>query len=273
MSDAEESALIAFNGTSVFTPLDQTPIGWMPSDEIASGIIPASIDIAQDVVGDMSGDVSFSTVSVLSDYVLVYVDGAAKLVSQSYAEENGLLDSITYDVTEYDVPFTRQLDYFYEDWNQRELATLIDGSITNTINGVTAATAIAVTETATATDIVLPTIDLGDIATTALGAVNTGDIIVGVNSAVDDAAGSTTRAIQASLTVVGSAAEAGTMMLNISHNTSSTRGNVENTLNQVNGSVGGISTTALGAVNTGTIVSGVHAAVQGIVGMSGQSPF
>jgi hypothetical protein len=38
----------------------------------------------------------------------------------------------------------------------------------------------------------------------------------------------------------------------------------------VNGSVGNISTTALGAVNTGAITNGVNAAVQGIVGMSGQ---
>jgi hypothetical protein len=42
-------------------------------------------------------------------------------------------------------------------------------------------------------------------------------------------------------------------------------------LAQVNGSIGDLSTTALGAVNTGTITSGVDAAVQGIVGMSGQT--
>ena len=60
------------------------------------------------------------------------------------------------------------------------------------------------------------------------------------------------------------------MMLNIAHNTSIIRGNVENTLIAVNGSVGNISTTALGAVNTGAITNGVNAAVQGIVGMSGQ---
>jgi hypothetical protein len=38
----------------------------------------------------------------------------------------------------------------------------------------------------------------------------------------------------------------------------------------VNGSIGDLSTTALSAVNTGTVTSGVNAAVQGIVGMSGQ---
>ena len=37
-------------------------------------------------------------------------------------------------------------------------------------------------------------------------------------------------------------------------------------LTQVNGTVGDLSTTALGAVNTGTIVSGVNAAVAGNVG-------
>jgi hypothetical protein len=37
----------------------------------------------------------------------------------------------------------------------------------------------------------------------------------------------------------------------------------------VNGTVGDLSTTALGAVNTGTITSGVNAAVTGIIGTSG----
>ncbi|MDE4155566.1 hypothetical protein PXK05_21190 [Phaeobacter gallaeciensis] len=166
--------------------------------------------------------------------------------------------------------FTRQLDSFYEDWKQREFSTVIDGSVTNVITGVAEATERAVTSAATAIEFTVPTIDIGDIATTALGAVNTGDITVGVNSAVDEASASTTRAVQASLTVVGGSADTGTMMLNVAHNTSIIRGNVENTLVAVNGSVGDISTTALGAVNTGTITSGVNAAVQGIVGMSGQ---
>lgn len=43
-------------------------------------------------------------------------------------------------------------------------------------------------------------------------------------------------------------------------------GAITNTMTQVNGTVGDLSTTALGAVNTGTIVSGVNAAVAGIVG-------
>lgn len=39
----------------------------------------------------------------------------------------------------------------------------------------------------------------------------------------------------------------------------------------VNGTIGDLSTTTLGAVNTGTITSGVHGTVQGIVSQSSGS--
>jgi hypothetical protein len=48
-------------------------------------------------------------------------------------------------------------------------------------------------------------------------------------------------------------------------------GSINNTMNNVNGAMLSASTTALGAVNTGIITSGVNAAVQGIVGTSGQT--
>lgn len=57
------------------------------------------------------------------------------------------------------------------------------------------------------------------------------------------------------------------MILNIAHNTSFILGNVNNTLIERNGSVGDISTTALGAVSTGTNTKELNAAVQGIVGL------
>ncbi|MEN8740741.1 MAG: hypothetical protein ABF308_13330 [Phaeobacter gallaeciensis] len=215
---------------------------------------------------------SYSLSSDLENAGIVWEGGVPVLRFADYIATNSLGESVASFDYEIVTPtdFTRQLDSFYVDWNQRELSTVIDGSVTNVITGVTEATERAVTSAATAIEFTVPTIDIGDIATTALGAVNTGDITVGVNSAVDEASASTTRAIQASLTVVGGSVETGTMMLNIAHNTSVIRGNVENTLIAVNGSVGDISTTALGAVNTGTITSGINAAVQGIVGMSGQ---
>ena len=151
------------------------------------------------------------------------------------------------------------------------LSTVIDGSITNIVSGVTSATQEAVAGAVTASKITLPTIALGDMSTTALGAVNTGEITLGVNSAVDEAKTSSTRAVSAVMTQIGGSADTGALVLNVASNASQVIGSIENTLVAVNGSVGNLSTTALGAVNTGTITSGVNAAVQGIVGMSGQS--
>lgn len=153
------------------------------------------------------------------------------------------------------------------------LSSVIDGSITNVVSGLTEVTAEALILAGSATEFSLPTIDIGDITVTALGAVNTGDITVGVSAAIDEAATSATKALQASMGIVGGSAGAGTMMLNIAHNTSVIQGNVSNTLVAVDASVGNISITALGAVNTGTITNGAKAVVQGIVGMSGRAAF
>ena len=151
------------------------------------------------------------------------------------------------------------------------ISTTIDGSITNLISGVTAATAQAASGAGSATVFSTPTVDLGDMASTVLGAVNTGEITLGVNAALGEAGTSTARAISAAVTQIGGAADTGALVLNVAHNASAVNGSIQNTMTAVNGSVGSASTTVLGAVNTGTIVSGVDAAVQGIVGMTGQA--
>lgn len=147
----------------------------------------------------------------------------------------------------------------------------IDGSITNIITGVTAATAEVVTGTGSATVLAIPTVDLGNMSTTVLGAVDTGEITLGVNSAVDEAGTTGSRAISAAVTQIGGSADAGALVLNLAHNASAVDGSIQNTLLAVNGSAGNLATTTLGAVNTGTITSGVNAAVNGLVGMAGQS--
>lgn len=148
----------------------------------------------------------------------------------------------------------------------------VNGSINNTIDGINGATqeAIAAIDVS-AIEWNLPTFDFGDMATTALGAVNTGEITLGVNSAVDEANTSTTRAISAVMNQLGGSADTGAIVLNVASNMTGINGSINNTMEQVNGSIGNLSTTALGAVNTGTIVSGINAAVNGIVGSSGQS--
>ncbi|WP_146636303.1 hypothetical protein [Nioella nitratireducens] len=142
----------------------------------------------------------------------------------------------------------------------------INGSITNTIAGLTAATQQAIAGTVTATDWGTPTVNLGDMATTALGAVNTGDITLGVNAAVDNAQTSTTSAVSNIISQIGGSADTGAIVLNIASNMTGVNGGIVNTMDAVNGAVGALSTTALGAVNTGTITSGVGATVAGIVG-------
>lgn len=143
----------------------------------------------------------------------------------------------------------------------------IDGSINNTLDGINGATQEAIASIdVSAIEWNMPTFDFGDMATTALGAVNTGDITLGVNSAVDEASTSTTNAISAVVNQLGGSADTGAIVLNVASNMTGVNGSINNVMEQVNGSIGNLSTTALGAVNTGTIVSGVDAAVAGIVG-------
>jgi hypothetical protein len=145
----------------------------------------------------------------------------------------------------------------------------INGSITNTLDGIDQATQQAIASSSvSAIEWNMPTFDFGDMATTALGAVNTGDITLGVNSAIDEASTSTTNAISAVIDQLGGSADTGAIILNVASNMTAVNGSITNTMNEVNGSIGNLSTTALGAVNTGTIVSGVDAAVAGIVGSS-----
>ena len=145
----------------------------------------------------------------------------------------------------------------------------IDGSITNIVDGITAETQEAIAGTVTATEWDMPTLSWGDMATTALGAVNTGEITLGVNQAVDEAKTSSTGAYSAVANQLGGSADTGALVLNVASNMTEVNGAISNTMNEVNGTVGDLSTTALGAVNTGTITSGVNAAVTGIIGTSG----
>jgi hypothetical protein len=143
----------------------------------------------------------------------------------------------------------------------------VDGSINNTIDGINGATQEAIASIdVSAIEWNMPTLNFGDMATTALGAVNTGDITLGVNSAVDEASTSTTNAISAVVNQLGGSADTGAIILNVASNMTGVNGSINNVMEQVNGSIGNLSTTALGAVNTGTIISGVDAAVAGIVG-------
>ena len=145
----------------------------------------------------------------------------------------------------------------------------INGSISNIVDGIDEATQVAVSNSVSAVEFVMPTLDFGDMATTALGAVNTGDITLGVNSAVDEAKTTSTQAVSSVMNQLGGSADTGAIVLNIASNMTGINGSITNAMTEVNGTIGSLSTTALGAVNTGVIISGVDSAVQGIIGMSG----
>jgi hypothetical protein len=147
----------------------------------------------------------------------------------------------------------------------------VNGSITNILDGITEATQVTDADGVTAIEWEMPTIEFGDMATTALGAVNTGDITLGVNSTVDEAKTSSTQAVSSVMEQLGGADGNGALVLNIASNMTGVNGSISNTMTEVNAKTANLSTTALGAVNTGTITSGVNAAVQGIVGTSGST--
>jgi hypothetical protein len=139
------------------------------------------------------------------------------------------------------------------------------------INGLDTATMVASVGAVTAVEFLLPTVDLGNISSTVLGAVNTGEITLGVNQSVDQAKTTSTGALSSVIEQIGGSADTGALVLNIASNMTGVNGSINNTMTGVNGSVGTAATTVLGAVNTGTITSGINAAVAGIVGGTSQS--
>jgi hypothetical protein len=138
----------------------------------------------------------------------------------------------------------------------------IDGSVTNVLSGVADATA-SVNGTVQATEQV--TVDIGNVSTTVLGAVNTGTTTLGVNSDYNRAIGKTAQAVSGKVRQLGGMADQTALVLNVASNATSVVGSVSNSFAALNGSVGNVSTTVLGAVNTGTIASGVNAVSNGIV--------
>lgn len=175
----------------------------------------------------------------------------------------------------------------------------INASITNILRGLDGPT--AVTDSTEATEAV--TALIGNLSTTALGAVNTGDIqLIGTNQAftddIDRATAGTSEAIQQridhTITQVGTTAGQTMLALNSALNETNVNASVLNVMSGVNASIGrsgfeialsdtnftavagmdadaiaaltgGISTTALGAVNTGTIVSGANDSVNSVI--------
>jgi hypothetical protein len=175
----------------------------------------------------------------------------------------------------------------------------INASITNVLRGLDGPT--AVTASTEATEAV--TAIIGNLSTTALGAVNTGDIqLIGTNQSfsedIDTATAGTSAAVSEvidhTITQVGTTASQTMLALNSALNETNVNASVMNVMSGVNATIGrsgfenslsddnftavagmdaaaiaaltgGISTTALGAVNTGSIISGSNDTVTGVI--------
>jgi hypothetical protein len=66
---------------------------------------------------------------------------------------------------------------------------------------------------------------------------------------------------------LGGSFDSAVLVLNMSANEAIVRGRVENQITNVSASIGQITATAIGAVNTGAIQSGVSSIVGGITGL------
>lgn len=167
------------------------------------------------------------------------------------------------------------------------MGPVIDGSIRNTLQTVFGESLSVITDErltgSFAAEAALARVAVGDIRTTALGAVNAGQLAFaadpdngmsatiagGVVSQIQDVAVDLSRALSASSDQIGASAARAGLSANIASNNTRILGEVSNIVTMVNYDVQSISTTALGAVNTGAIMSGVSATVNGITGASG----
>ena len=150
--------------------------------------------------------------------------------------------------------------------------TRIDGSITNIIGSIYPP---EITQVA-AIEAGARSYDFGGIASTALGAVNAGEIVTkvqvvtgtdamglssfdlarlskGPNIVFDYAATDVTSAMVNRVAQMGGGAEASMLAINLATNSTDVTGRVTNIVSGVNGAVVSIITTTLGAVNGGAI--------------------
>lgn len=173
---------------------------------------------------------------------------------------------------------------------QTGAAGLVDGSISIDLRELSGVNA---TIEGQLNSIQAVTGDIGNMSTTVLGAVNTGEIALGSNIVVEEAVAGTSEAVRGTITQLGSQTDQTVMALNSALNTMNIDGSIDVTMTGVNATigrsgfetmegltfgdlaglnpdaisalVGGLSTTAIGAVNTGEITSGVNGQVDGTV--------
>lgn len=189
-------------------------------------------------------------------------------------------------------------------WTETAIAAFDPGSIDGSINIIASQIDEATADVGGQVQAIQSvTTNFGNFATTVLGAVNTGEIGLGTNQEIEEAIADTSQAVRSVVSQVGTDVNSTVLAMNSALNTMDINGSINVNLDGVNASVatispdqldiiseagsiqlagldqllGNMATTVLGAVNTGTIVSGVDnqvsGTVAGIVGNSATNMF
>ena len=134
------------------------------------------------------------------------------------------------------------------DWSESQ--TAIDNTVTDTT-----LTTIATSDAATSSD--QTSFDIGDVTTAALGAVNSGDIDLTETAGTVDTASLASTSTTSASADYASAIGSGNSALSLALNLADIDGAVTATINGGSGSLGNVSTTAAGAINSGSIIANV----------------
>jgi hypothetical protein len=154
----------------------------------------------------------------------------------------------------------------------------IDGSISNTVYGAALPAtpdpmAAALNGLGTLAHLETLTLDATGIGGVNAGRIDLSDlhdltpgIATGMNGILHRVEAGTASAGAAQGVVVGGAPDAAALVLNIASNAVSVRGNVETILGHVDGTIGAVRATGIGAVNTGAVQAGVDAVLAHVIG-------
>jgi hypothetical protein len=204
----------------------------------------------------------FTIVSFFASFTVTPANGDTVLESVIAYADSLEINTIVTNLAETNLPSALSPSY----------SNGIDGTITNFIQNKP--TPYFATNTYAAENIQnLGAIDLDVINTTGIGAVNTGKVLLdrqqhiagilsGNSADLQQAVTTSTTAIRQRAAAVGSTQAMSALSLNMASNSQMVKAKVDNTVNHLSGSISQITSTAIGAVNTGHIQSGISAIVR-----------
>ncbi|WP_319825985.1 hypothetical protein [Thalassovita sp.] len=237
--------------------LATTAIGAMGSGDLAASITGQILDGENDTINGDDIDVAGAASDNLIEALLASVGDVSASIS-NIAENSGYLDASI------DIDTSRNLGAIED-----VIATLMDSDGDNTIESGEGFGSLAQVGDNIARDFAMPDMSfldplqltLGDLATTGIGAMQSGSMDVSFDAsglatlASDVSSGSTTMA--ESITETYGAIDAGLSFQNVAFNTADIDATINLLLNDVNTTAGNLATTAIGAMGSGDLTASI----------------